>query len=584
MAQTHPISVVILTKDEEVNIAACLECLSFSDDIVVYDSFSTDKTVEIAKTFANVRVVQRKFDNWAAHQNWGVSNIPFKHPWVLYVDADERVPPELARECMGAAAPDSPVSAFRMRRKDFLMGTWLRRAQLYPTWLVRFFRPDRIKYERLVNPVAIVDGPTQELQEHIIHYPFSKGLKQWFERHNSYSSFEATELIKADRFRPPVSGLVSGDPNVRRAALKELFYRLPFRPAVRFVYLYLVRRGLLDGKAGFYYSGMISSYEYWIEAKIAEQRRGWTQRTEEYVKKLMFPAGGTPPRAPGLLADGSPLIEVMIPTFNEASHIRETVENAKTLGPVYVLDSKSTDGTQDIAREAGATVVEHPFENYSRQKNWGLEHLGLRGKWTFILDADERVTPELREEILRAAQNGSGRRGYFVNRVVIFSGQKIRHGGLFPSWNLRFFQRGSCRYEDRSVHEHMICDGPTGYLKQPMLHIRRETLSQYIAKHIRYADLEAAEWCKAATGQGGGADAGRLFRDTLRFRQWVRRKIWPKLPFKPLIRIVYMYFLRLGFLDGRAGWHLACIMATYEYMISLFYLEKMNKMRETGTR
>jgi glycosyltransferase involved in cell wall biosynthesis len=273
-----------------------------------------------------------------------------------------------------------------------------------------------------------------------------------------------------------------------------------------------------------------------------------------------------------------PRIEVMIPTFNEASHISEAVKNALQIGPVLVLDSFSTDGTQQLAREAGATVIEHPFENYSRQKNWGLDNLPFQGDWVFILDADERITPPLREELLRVVRTPGSAAGYYVNRVVIFMGRQIRHGGLFPSWNLRFFKRGACRYEDRSVHEHMLCNGPTDYLKHLMLHIRRESISQYIAKHIRYADMESGEWLKYTLGRGGGASPGRLFSKSLRYRQWIKREIWPRLPFKPLIRFVYMYFAKLGFLDGRAGWHLACLMASYEYMIGLLYRDKLDRV------
>ena len=280
------------------------------------------------------------------------------------------------------------------------------------------------------------------------------------------------------------------------------------------------------------------------------------------------------------LPDGTPLVEVMIPTLNEAQHIREAVENARKLGPVFVLDSFSTDGTQQIAREAGATVVEHKFENYSRQKNWGLENLPFTGKWLFILDADERVTPDLQREIHSAALRKDGIVGCYVNRIVIFMGKEIRHGGLFPSWNLRLFRRGSCRYEDRSVHEHMLADGPTDYLDHLMLHIRRESITQYIAKHIRYADMESDEWLKARMGQGGGAKAEHLFRDTLRWRQWLRRSVWPSLPFKPSIRLFYMYIFRLGFLDGAPGWHLACLMANYEYMIALLYKDKIHRMEQ----
>lgn len=287
------------------------------------------------------------------------------------------------------------------------------------------------------------------------------------------------------------------------------------------------------------------------------------------------PLGGSPQRAAGV-------IDVMIPTLNEASHIAETVRNAQQLGRVFVLDSFSTDGTQELARQAGATVVEHRFENYSRQKNWGLEQLPMTGQWVFILDADERLTPELVAELKRLAADPKALSGYYVNRIVLMMGRPIRFGGLLPSWNLRFFKRGSCRYEDRSVHEHMVCDGPTAYLssRKRMLHIRRESISDYLAKHIRYADMESDEWIKMKLGSDRSARAGRLFRDLPKYRLYLRRDVWPYLPFKPLIRFVYMYFLRLGFLDGSAGWHLASLMASYEYMIKLMYEEKLQRIRE----
>jgi glycosyltransferase involved in cell wall biosynthesis len=153
------VSVLILTLNEEINLGDCLESLSWSDDVVVLDSGSTDRTRAIAAEWGT-RVITRPFDNWAAHQNWAVTQIDFRHPWVLYFDADERCPPELRDEVLKHAVPRTPESAFRMRRKDYYMGRWLKHAQLYPTWFVRLFRPGRIRYERLVNPVAIVDGPT----------------------------------------------------------------------------------------------------------------------------------------------------------------------------------------------------------------------------------------------------------------------------------------------------------------------------------------------------------------------------------------------------------------------------------------
>jgi glycosyltransferase involved in cell wall biosynthesis len=269
----------------------------------------------------------------------------------------------------------------------------------------------------------------------------------------------------------------------------------------------------------------------------------------------------------------------LVPTLNEADHIAETVANARRVGRVFVLDSLSTDGTQELARQAGAVVVEHSFEGYARQKNWGLDNLPLTSEWVFILDADERITPALRDELFATAARPDAATGYFVNRVMLFMGRAVRHGGLYPSWNLRFFRRGKCRYEDRSVHEHMLCDGPTAYLRKPMLHIRRETMHQYIAKHIRYADLESDEWFKRKLGMAAGAAPSRLFRDMLRVRQWLRREVWRMLPGRPAWRFFYMYFVRLGFLDGRVGWNLAMLMASYEYMISLLYHDKVARYR-----
>jgi glycosyltransferase involved in cell wall biosynthesis len=267
------VSVLILTLNEESNIEACLRALSWSDDVVVLDSFSTDRTVELAGA-AGGRVVQRHFDNWSAHQNWAVQNIQFRHPWVLYLDADERCTSELHADVVKAAAANDTHAAFRIRRKDYFMGRWLKHAQLYPTWLVRLFRPERIRYERLVNPVANVDGAIGNLHAHIDHYPFSHGIGHWIARHNRYSDMEAVEAIKArQQSRFKLAHLFGADPNERRRALKDLFFRLPARPLIKFLYYYTWRRGFLDGRAGFTYSTLQAFYEYMIECKRRELLR-----------------------------------------------------------------------------------------------------------------------------------------------------------------------------------------------------------------------------------------------------------------------------------------------------------------------
>jgi glycosyltransferase involved in cell wall biosynthesis len=271
--QAPSVSVLLLTLNEEINIDACLDSLHWSNDIVVFDSHSTDRTVSRACE-RGARVVQRPFDNWSAHQNWAVTNIEFRNPWVLYLDADERCDDELRAEVIARAIPGAPEAAFRIRRKDFFMGRWLRHAQLYPTWLVRLFRPERIRYERLVNPVAVVDGPIGQLDAHIVHFPFSHGVAHWIARHNRYSDMEAIEAVKVrDGSSKAPSLLRTRDPNERRRALKDLFLRMPARPVIKFAYYYGWRRGFLDGRAGFTYSTLQAFYEYMIDCKYLELRR-----------------------------------------------------------------------------------------------------------------------------------------------------------------------------------------------------------------------------------------------------------------------------------------------------------------------
>lgn len=274
------ISVLILTRNEESNIERCIKSVSISDDIVVYDSYSTDHTVEIAERLG-ARVVQRQFDNWSAHQNWAVSNIEFKHPWVYYTDADEICDPQLLQELEQIEEIGADFAAFQVRRKDYFMGRWLKRSQVYPTWITRMFRPEMIRYERLVNPVAIVDGKTGALNGHIIHYPFSHGVGHWLDRHNRYSDFEARDLIKEVREHIHPADLFSGDAAIRRRALKTLAYRMPGRPLLMFMYLYFFRMGLLDGKPGLYYSILRAMYEHMINLKVAELRYDHAIRGQE---------------------------------------------------------------------------------------------------------------------------------------------------------------------------------------------------------------------------------------------------------------------------------------------------------------
>lgn len=269
------ISVCILTLNEEINLPACLESLSWCDDIVVLDSFSTDRTVEIAKE-AGARVYQRAYDSEDRQRMFALKEITYKHKWVFMPDADEVTPPDLRDEMLAIAAdPTRPESFFRIRYKNMFMGRWIKHSSLYPTWMTRFFRPDRIiRFEREEHARPIGDGPEGKLKAHYFHYSFNKGLRAWYEKHNRYSSSEARETAESLRNgRIPWQEIMSSRAEVRRRALKELSKHVPFRATARFVYMYFLRGGFLDGIQGYHYCRLIAAYEYMIVIKTMELRR-----------------------------------------------------------------------------------------------------------------------------------------------------------------------------------------------------------------------------------------------------------------------------------------------------------------------
>jgi len=273
------ISVLILTKNEEQDLPGCLESVAWSDDVHVFDSGSTDGTQQLAEK-AGALVTVRSYEQGqpifggdeSAHRNWGLSHIRFKYPWVFYLDADERVTPGLAANILRAVQSNTDCVGFRVQRRDFFLGTWLKHVQTSP-YYIRLFRPEKMRYERVVNSTSIPDGPLGELKGFLDHFPFSKGMRQWFDRHNSYSTLEAEQIIRNRTAHNSFSikqAFLAKDFNERRFHQKELFYRMPARPLTKFFLLYFAKLGFLDGRAGMTYAALQSFYEYMIVLKTRE--------------------------------------------------------------------------------------------------------------------------------------------------------------------------------------------------------------------------------------------------------------------------------------------------------------------------
>jgi glycosyltransferase involved in cell wall biosynthesis len=263
------ISVLILTKNEAQDLPDCFKSVEWSDDIHVLDSESTDGTVKLAEK-AGVIVTVRPFDGYASQRNFGLK-LSFKHDWILIIDADERITPELAIEMLEfvKTAPLN-VAGARMRRRDIWWGRWLKHAQISPLY-VRLARAGRAHYEREINEVLVVDGDIAELTHPFDHYPFSKGLDHWIGKHNVYSRMEAELIAKGALIQPSWRVALFGDDfSERRVHQKAIFYGLPARPLIKFLYMLIVRHAFLDGWPGIRYAILQAIYEYFIVLKTKE--------------------------------------------------------------------------------------------------------------------------------------------------------------------------------------------------------------------------------------------------------------------------------------------------------------------------
>ena len=267
------ISALILTYNEEKILDECLKALDFADEIIVYDSYSTDKTLEIAGKYSAI-IHQRKFDNYASQRNEALKTVSNNCTWVLMVDADEIVPEVLKSEILNVTNRSAnPITMYRVRRQDMFLDKWIKQSSGYPTWFPRLFKKGEVTVEREINEEYITSGEEGKLQGHLIHYPFNKGISWWFDKHNRYSQMEAFKLLEELKEKIVFKNLFSDDPVLRRKTQKKLIYKLPFRPWIVFIGLYVLRGGFLNGAAGYNFCKLRKTYEWMIELKVNELKK-----------------------------------------------------------------------------------------------------------------------------------------------------------------------------------------------------------------------------------------------------------------------------------------------------------------------
>ena len=268
------VSVLILTLNEEANIGPCIASLSWCNDVVVLDSLSADRTVEIAEA-NGARVMRRPFDSFASQRNHALDSMEFKHPWLFHLDADERLTEPLRRECFKKVSQDQH-SGYLVPSKMMFMGHWLKHAGMYPSHQMRLLKIGEVRFIQKGHGQR--EGEAKRgigvMREPYLHYGFSKGLDDWFAKHIRYAGQEASDgLHELRNEHACLNGLLSSDPVRRRRALKLLSVRLPFRPTLRFLYMYFWRMGFLDGMPGLTYCRLMAMYERMIVLKMKEIRR-----------------------------------------------------------------------------------------------------------------------------------------------------------------------------------------------------------------------------------------------------------------------------------------------------------------------
>ena len=277
-------------------------------------------------------------------------------------------------------------------------------------------------------------------------------------------------------------------------------------------------------------------------------------------------------------------VSILLPVRNEALNLPRCLASIGWADEIFVVDSNSTDGSQQIAEQAGAKVVQFAFNgSWPKKKNWALENLPFRHEWVFIIDADEVLPPSAEEEFRSIVQGvTAGVSGYWINRRFMFMGRWLRHA-YYPNWNLRLFKHRLGRYEkltevdtqsgDNEVHEHVIVQGETGRLKTEMDHYAFPSVDVFVEKHNRYSNWEARVALERSTGPGG-----HLQMKAVGMRRRLKL-LSQRLPCRSQLRFLYVYLLQRGFLDGREGYYFARLHGFYEFLSAAKTYELEQRVR-----
>lgn len=502
-----PLSVVILTKNEAAHIRDCIQSVAWAEEILVVDDDSTDDTVRIAEA-SRATVLHRTMDNEGRHRNWAYAQA--KHLWVLSLDADERVTPELAEEIRGHLRSDPPWNGAEIPIRNYLGQHWLRHGGWYPAEKLRLFRKDRFRYEEaLVHPRAFMPWPEGRLHGDILHYGY-RDFEECFAKLNRHTTFEARKWFEEGR----------------RLSLFEALRKT----IDRFLRAWVRKQGWREGFIGFvmaFYQGWYQWLSFLKHWELNQVQRDDFGQAPPAVRVDVRPASAKAP------------VSVVILAKNEAHQLAECLETVGWAAEILVVDDESTDDTAEIAESLGARVLRRRTDNEGRQRNWAYAQ--ARQPWVLSLDADERVTAGLRDEIIATVANHPAWNGFEIPRKTFIGRWWVRHSGWYPSPQLKLFRQGRFRYEEAEVHPKADVNEGWGSLREPLLHYSYRDLEDFFATVNRQTTLEATKW----------------------FRQGRRMSLGHAL-WRTADRKVRAFLLKGGFRDGMLGMAVASFASFYQ--------------------
>ncbi|MDE2058508.1 MAG: glycosyltransferase family 2 protein [candidate division NC10 bacterium] len=518
------LTATIITYNEEENIQACLESLTWVKEIVVVDSGSSDRTVEICRDYTDKVCI----NPWPGHQEQkNVAISLASHEWILSIDADERVPVEL-REAIERELSVPRHAGYRITRRNYFLGRWMRHGGWYPDRVLRLFDRRKGRFGGL-NPhdrVVIADGSIDLLDGYLVHLTY-RDFSRYIQKQDWYTGISAEGRVRGGHRARSITGI-----------------ELALRALVKFVQVYLVKRGFLDGTHGLIAAVGAAHFNFMKYAKVwelglrAKPGQGTERRQERWLDRHSAPAitplVGQDERTVGISA--------LAITLNEEENIRQCLESVSWADEIVVVDAGSDDGTVNVAKAAGALVWSKDWTGFGAQKNFAFDQ--ATGEWLLVIDADERVSAALADEILALQKAGtlSACTAYDVPRRNYFFGRWLRWGGAYPDRQIRLIRRGKGRYNDLPLHEHLLVDGTVGHLSGHLIHEAGRTVTDRVAKLNRYSDSVATETLVKC-----------------------KRVAWWDLVFRPAVVFVKLYILKQGFRDGLHGLVYAGLASLYTF-------------------